>query len=72
MGRAHDPSVPELGFTVDLPATNAVAARFLLLPLHTALSDDDADDVCDQIEAFYRQGHKATNSQAVVLEVEST
>jgi dTDP-4-amino-4,6-dideoxygalactose transaminase len=50
----------DLGFDVDLPATDRVAERYLLLPLHTALSDDDVHYVCDKIELFYRRALRTT------------
>lgn len=45
-----------LGFKVNLPVTERVMARGLLLPLHTALSDDDVHTVAQAIRAFYGAG----------------
>jgi dTDP-4-amino-4,6-dideoxygalactose transaminase len=45
--------VPALGFKVNLPVTERIIARSLLLPMNTALSDDDVHYICDQIHAFY-------------------
>lgn len=43
----------ELGFT-SMPAyTEAMTGRFMLLPLNTALEDDDVHYVCDCIGEFY-------------------
>lgn len=43
-----------LGFTVVPPYTDRMVSRFMLLPMNTALSDDDVHYVCDCIEGFYR------------------
>jgi dTDP-4-amino-4,6-dideoxygalactose transaminase len=43
-----------LGFDVNLPFTEGVFARVLLLPLNLSLADDDVQQVCDAIETFYR------------------
>lgn len=42
-----------LGLNDDLPFTDAMTQRFMLLPLHQMLSDEDVNYVCDQIIAFY-------------------
>ena len=43
-----------LGFDdISLPTTEKMTARFLMLPMHTALSDDDVAYVCDCIVKFY-------------------
>ena len=43
-----------LGFeNVSLPVTERMTSRFLMLPMHTALNDDDVDYVCDAIRRFY-------------------
>jgi len=43
-----------LGFDgVSLPTTEKMTSRFLMLPMHTALTDEDVDYVCDKIEQFY-------------------
>lgn len=62
----------DLGFNVSLPATARVAARYMLLPLHTALTDDDVHYICDNIEAFYRQGRGAEREPRRVAEPQST
>ena len=43
----------KLGFTQDLPYTEALFTRLLMLPMNTALTDDDVDYVCAQIREFY-------------------
>lgn len=45
---------PALGFTQPLPFTEALFERLLLLPMNLSLSDDQAHQVCDAIEDFYR------------------
>ena len=44
---------PKLGFTVSLPYTDCMTRRFMLLPMNTALRDDDVHYICDTIEEFY-------------------
>lgn len=44
----------ELGFDVELPATERFFERCFMLPMHTALGDDEARRICDFIHAFYR------------------
>lgn len=44
----------KLGFHQHLPRTDAFFARCLMLPLNMAVTDDDVEYVCDQVEAFYR------------------
>lgn len=43
----------KLGFTQDLPRTEAMFERLLMLPLNMSLSDEDVHYVCDCIEQFY-------------------
>ena len=43
----------ELGFTVDLPRTDAFFDRCLMLPMNVAISDDDVSYVIASIRAFY-------------------
>ena len=43
----------ELGFTVDLPKTDAFFKRCMMLPMNTTLTDDDVDYICDTVVAFY-------------------
>jgi dTDP-4-amino-4,6-dideoxygalactose transaminase len=43
-----------LGFDhVRLPVVEKMTSRFLMLPMHTALSDDDVVYICDCIRKFY-------------------
>lgn len=43
-----------LGFdNIKLPVTEKMTSRFLMLPMHTALSDDDVEYICDSIREFY-------------------
>ena len=43
-----------LGFEdVNLPITEKMTSRFLMLPMHTALTDEDVGYVCDCIIEFY-------------------
>jgi len=43
-----------IGFdNVRLPMVERMTSRFLMLPMHTALSDDDVMYICEQIHAFY-------------------
>jgi len=44
-----------LGFTQNLPYTDWLFTRLLMLPMNMSLSDDDLHYVCDQIRTFY--GH---------------
>jgi dTDP-4-amino-4,6-dideoxygalactose transaminase len=44
----------KLGFQVHLPYSERMSERFMLLPMNTALTDDDVHYVCDCIESFYR------------------
>jgi dTDP-4-amino-4,6-dideoxygalactose transaminase len=42
-----------LGLNGGLPNTDAMTERFMLLPMHQMLSDDDVNYICDQILEFY-------------------
>ena len=43
-----------LGFDhVSLPIVEKMTSRFLMLPMHTALSDDDVVYICNCINKFY-------------------
>ena len=43
-----------IGFEgVKLPVTERMTARFLMLPMHTALTNDDVDYICESIRDFY-------------------
>jgi dTDP-4-amino-4,6-dideoxygalactose transaminase len=43
----------ELGFTVDLPKTDAFFTRCLMLPMNVALGDDDVAHIIASIRGFY-------------------
>jgi dTDP-4-amino-4,6-dideoxygalactose transaminase len=43
----------DLGLRANAPYAEAMSRRFMLLPMHTALSDDDVHYVCEQVEAFH-------------------
>ena len=42
-----------LGFDVDLPFTETMFTRCLMLPMNTSLSDEDLAYVCHSIRRFY-------------------
>jgi len=44
---------PRLGYVQPLPYTQAMVERFMLLPMNTALSDDDIAYICECIMEFY-------------------
>jgi len=44
---------PALGFEVDLPVTDRIMAASLLLPMNTALTDEDVLYICDLFDTFY-------------------
>lgn len=44
---------PKLNLNHDLPLTETLTQRFMLLPMNTSLADDDVHYICDQISAFY-------------------
>jgi dTDP-4-amino-4,6-dideoxygalactose transaminase len=43
----------KLGFQQQLPYTEQLFTRLLMLPMNTSLSDDDVEYVCDCIGDFY-------------------
>lgn len=43
-----------LGLKHDAPYADAMSSRYLLLPMHHLLADDDVHFVCDRIVEFYR------------------
>jgi dTDP-4-amino-4,6-dideoxygalactose transaminase len=45
---------PALGFAQNLPFTDALFERLLMIPMNLALTDNDVHEVCDAIEDFYR------------------
>lgn len=44
----------DLGLTSDAPYAEQMSKRFMMLPMHHMLSDDNVDHVCDQVIAFHR------------------
>ena len=44
----------ELGVTGDVPYTEKMTQRYMMLPMNTSLCDDDVHYVCDRIVEFYR------------------
>jgi dTDP-4-amino-4,6-dideoxygalactose transaminase len=44
---------PKLGLGAPLPYAERMSQRFMLLPMNTALADDDVQYICDSIEEFY-------------------
>jgi dTDP-4-amino-4,6-dideoxygalactose transaminase len=43
----------KLGFNVELPFTEKMFTRCLMLPMNTSLTDDDVDYICQTIRQFY-------------------
>jgi dTDP-4-amino-4,6-dideoxygalactose transaminase len=43
----------ELGFTVDLPRTDAFFKRCMMLPMNSAVTDDEVDTIIRTIRTFY-------------------
>ena len=46
---------PKLGFSVQLPYTEQLFTRMLMLPLNLALSDDDVGYIAEHVRRFYGQ-----------------
>lgn len=44
----------DLGLRSDAPYAEAMSKRFMMLPMHHMLTDEDAGYVCDKILEFYR------------------
>ncbi len=44
----------ELNLNGDVPFTEALTARFFLLPMNTSLTDEDVFYVCEQVLSFYK------------------
>ena len=49
---------PALGFGMNLPFTEALFERMLMLPMNMSLSDEDVRYVCEAIKEFYRESTK--------------
>lgn len=46
---------PSLGLNKDLPMTELMSRRYMLLPMNTSLSNEDISYICEQILTFYRR-----------------
>lgn len=44
-----------LGFEGDLPHTDLVFQRMLMLPMNMSLADEDVEYVCDRVQEYYRK-----------------
>ena len=44
---------PDLKLNKDVPFTEKITQRYMLLPINTSLSDSDIMYVCDKIHSFY-------------------
>ena len=44
-----------LGFSSNLPVTEAMTKKFFLLPMNTSLANDDIEYICDYIHRFYKR-----------------
>ncbi len=53
---------PKLGLGTVLPYAQRMSERFMLLPMNTAVSDDDVGYICDCIEEFYAATAKTARS----------
>ncbi len=56
--------MPALGFNVSLPFTERMISRSLMLPMNTALNDDDVEYVCSQVRQFYAIEAKSLSKAA--------
>jgi dTDP-4-amino-4,6-dideoxygalactose transaminase len=45
--------IRELGFTIELPRTDRLFTRLLMLPMNVSLSDEDVQYVCRSVRDFY-------------------
>ena len=46
---------PGLGLYRDLPNTERITSRFMMLPLNLSVTNDDVDYVCDKVLEFYNR-----------------
>lgn len=46
---------PDLGLTRDLPYTERMTTRYMMLPLNLSISDDDVNYVCDRVVEYYNR-----------------
>lgn len=49
----------DLGLRSNAPYAEAMSARYMMLPMHHLLSDEDVEYVCDSIVAFYQRGGRS-------------
>jgi dTDP-4-amino-4,6-dideoxygalactose transaminase len=49
--------LPALGLAADLPATDRLFERCLLLPMNTSLTDDEVARICGSVRSFYGLDH---------------
>lgn len=49
----------DLGLVNDVSYAEGMSKRYMMLPLHHMLSDDDVHYVCDKVIAFYQNGERA-------------
>ena len=54
---------PKLGLNTNVPNTERMTKRFMLLPMNTAISNDDVHFICDAIEEFYAAASNAAGSR---------
>jgi len=59
---------PALNFEIDLPHTEQVMAKSLLLPMNISLSENDISYVCDLIEKFYDKVDLKYHSAASLID----
>jgi perosamine synthetase len=45
----------EMGYTITLPLTEGISERVLTLPMHPAITYDELNTVCNEIENFYER-----------------
>ena len=48
----------DLGLVTDAPYADGMVKRYMMLPMHHMLSDEDVHYVCDSVEVFYQAGRK--------------
>ena len=45
----------ELGFDEDLPITDLIFSKLLMLPINLSISNDEVKYICDLIIKFYKK-----------------
>jgi dTDP-4-amino-4,6-dideoxygalactose transaminase len=56
--------ITSLGLQADLPYTESMIARSLMLPMNTSLSDDDVEYVCHKITDYYAAKNRRSTIRA--------